>query len=77
MLQLARIGLAIIVILFVGYGLFTEDFVYQSYMMFSLGLLMLVMGVEEFRRDRRALGWLCVAVFLFTSYVSIQGFFIN
>lgn len=53
MLQLARIGLAIIVILFAGYGLFTEDFVYQSYMMFSLGLLMLVMGVEEFRRDRR------------------------
>lgn len=57
---------------FAVYGLITSDFNFQPYMMFFLGLMLLVMGVEEFQKERKAYGWLLVVVFLFLLFVSIQ-----
>ncbi|WP_335512725.1 YczI family protein [Neobacillus drentensis] len=46
-------------------------------MIFLLGLTMLIMGLEEFRKERKMYGWLMVVVFLFSLFVAIQGFILN
>jgi len=46
-------------------------------MMLFIGLLMLVMGLQEFKKERKVYGFLFVIVFLFSLFVSIQGFFIQ
>jgi len=42
-----------------------------------LGLMMLVMGLEEFQKERKTYGWLLVVVFLFSLFVSVQGFLLH
>ena len=46
-------------------------------MILFLGLMFLVMGLEEFQKEQKAYGWLLVVVFLFSLFVSIQGFLLN
>ena len=46
-------------------------------MIFFLGLTMLVMGLQEFKKERKEYGWLLVVVFLFSLFVSIQGFLLS
>ncbi|WP_285292006.1 YczI family protein [Bacillus sp. ISL-18] len=46
-------------------------------MIFLLGLTMLIFGLEEFRKERKMYGWLMVVVFLFSLFVSIQGFLLK
>ncbi|WP_078552095.1 YczI family protein [Bacillus alkalicellulosilyticus] len=77
MLKILRYVLSVIVILFAAYGLITQNFKYSHIMTFFMGLMMLVMGLEEFRKDRKAYGWLFVVVFLFSLFVSIQGFLLS
>ncbi|SET94037.1 Protein of unknown function [Salinibacillus kushneri] len=72
MLKILRYIFSIIAMVFAVYGLITSDFNFQPYMMFFLGLMLLVMGVEEFQKERKAYGWLLVVVFLFLLFVSIQ-----
>ena len=54
-----------------------SNFQFHPYMMFFLSLMMLVIGLEEFKKERKAYGWLLVLVFLFSLSVSIQGFLLN
>lgn len=48
-----------------GYGLLTENHSLQPYMLFFLGLMMLVMGLEEFQKGRQVCGYLSLFVFMF------------
>ena len=41
-------------------------------MMFFLSLFMLVMGLEEFRKGRKVMGWISIVAFLFILFVSLQ-----
>ncbi|MBO1511247.1 YczI family protein [Metabacillus bambusae] len=77
MLKILRYIFSIVAMLFAVYGLIKSNFELQPYMMFFLGLMVLVMGLEEFKKERKAYGWLFVIVCLFSLYVSIQGFFLN
>lgn len=43
-------------------------------MIHFLGLFMLTLGINEFRRERKLYGWFLVGVFIFSVYVSIQSF---
>lgn len=63
-----------ITLLFAFYGKITEDFKFTDIMILFLGLTMLVLGIEEFQKERKVTGWFLIAVFLFSSYVSIEGF---
>lgn len=74
MLKILQVILSILVISFAGYGLITEDFKYQPYMMLFLGLAMLVTGLREFEKGHKGFGWLSIIVFLFILFVSIQSF---
>ncbi|WP_255406648.1 YczI family protein [Sporosarcina sp. P18a] len=46
-------------------------------MILFLGLALLVMGLEEFQKDRKVSGSFCIVVFLFSLYVSIEGVILN
>ena len=77
MLKILRYILSVIVILFAAYGLITRSFDLNHIMIFLLGLTMLVIGLEEFQKGKKANGWLFVGVFLFSLFVSIQGFLLS
>ncbi|WP_141434330.1 YczI family protein [Bacillus sp. 03113] len=77
MLKILRYVLSVVTILFATYGLITKNFEFNHILIFLLGLTMLIMGLEEFRKERKANGWLFVVVFLFSLFVSIQGFLLS
>lgn len=77
MLKILQIILSIIVISLAGYGLITDDFKFQPYMILLLGLTMLVMGLREFQKGQKGFGWLSIVVFIFLLFVSIQGFLLK
>ncbi|MFC4024672.1 hypothetical protein ACFOUV_12785 [Oceanobacillus longus] len=73
-LKIIRIILSVITLLLAGYGLLSDNFVLQSLMIFFLGLLILVMGIDEFNKGKKGFGYLCIAIAIF---ISIQSFFLN
>ncbi|MDQ0232588.1 YczI family protein [Metabacillus malikii] len=75
--MILRVIFAVIVVFIAGYGLITKNFDFQSYMMFFLSLMMLVMGLEEFRKERKVMGWISIVTFVFLLFVSLLGFFLN
>lgn len=77
MLKILRYVLSIITLLFASYGLITKDFKFGDIMILFLGLTMLVLGIEEFQKERKVTGWFLIAVFLFSLYVSIEGFLLS
>ncbi len=64
-LLIVRVVLALIIASFAVYGLITEDFSYQAYMIFFLGLLMLVIAIEAFKKGQKVAGSFAFAVFIF------------
>ncbi|MBT2655817.1 YczI family protein [Bacillus sp. ISL-18] len=77
MLRVLRKALSIVTFLLASYGLITKNFEFNYFMIFLLGLTMLIFGLEEFRKERKMYGWLMVVVFLFSLFVSIQGFLLK
>ncbi len=77
MLKILRYVLSIATFLLAVYGLITENFEFNHIMIFLLGLTMLVMGIEEFQKERKIMGLLLVGVFLFSVFVSIKGFLLR
>ncbi|MCG3420640.1 DUF3953 domain-containing protein [Oceanobacillus jordanicus] len=75
MLTVFRFIFATVAILFAVYGLITGDFKFQPYMVFFLGLMMLVMGLEEFKNERKSYGVLLVIIFLLLLFVSVKGYY--
>ena len=74
LLKILRIIFLIIAVAFAGYGLFTKDFQFQGYMMLFLGLTTLVSGIQEFKRNKKIMGWLLIGGFALLIFVSIQSF---
>lgn len=77
LLRILRYVFSVLGLFFAAYSLITQNFRVTPYMLLFLGLMMLVMGLEEFQKDQKAYGSLFILVFLFSLYVSIQGFVLN
>lgn len=77
LLKILHFVFSVIAISLAAYGLITKNFEFQHYMIFFLGLMMLIMGLQEFKKERKAYGWLFIIVFLFSLFVSIQGFLLS
>ena len=77
MLKILQILFSIIVLALAGYGLFTEDFRFQAYMILFLGLAMLVSGLQEFKKNNKITGWMLIGVFAFSVLVVTQSFMLN
>ncbi|TYS16612.1 DUF3953 domain-containing protein [Rossellomorea vietnamensis] len=76
-MKIIRYIVSLTALTFASYGLITGDYTYNHIMMLFLSLLMLTMGLEEFERNHKGTGFLLMGTFLFTGYVSIQGFLIS
>jgi hypothetical protein len=46
-------------------------------MMLFLGLMMLVIGLRDFQKGKKAYGWLSIVACIFILFVSIQSFLLN
>lgn len=77
LLKILQIILSVTAIFLAGYGLITEDFKFQPYMMLFLGLMMLVMGLRDFQKGKKAYGWLSIVACIFILFVSVQSFLLN
>lgn len=65
LLTLLHILFAALTFGFAVYGLLTKNFEYQHFMILSMGMMMLVMGIKEFRRKRK---WVAYLMFLATAF---------
>ena len=78
MLLTLRIILAISIVSLSVYSLLTENYDFSSYMTLLLGFLMLVAGLGELQKDKKAFwGYMCIVASMFSFYVSIEGFLMN
>lgn len=59
------------------YSLITKDYTFTHLLMLLMGLTLLLMGLEEFKKERKANGTVLISVFLFALFVSIQGFLLS
>ncbi|MEC0299192.1 MULTISPECIES: YczI family protein [Peribacillus] len=76
-MKIVRIILAIVVVVLSGYGLKTQTLELLPYCMFFLGILILVIGLEELQKDRKVWGYMNIAISLFIFFTSIQDILMN
>jgi Protein of unknown function (DUF3953) len=74
MLKILRIILSVIVMALAGYSLFTKNFEFMSYMMFFVGVLMLVIGVAELQAKRKTNAISSILAAAFLIFVAIYTF---
>ncbi|MEK5431738.1 DUF3953 domain-containing protein [Lysinibacillus sp. FSL R7-0073] len=74
LLKILQFIFSIIVVSLSAYGLITKNYQLNFLTIFFLGLVMLIWGIREFQQERKVYGWLLIAVFLFSVFVSIQSF---
>ncbi|MBD7939665.1 DUF3953 domain-containing protein [Cytobacillus sp. FSL K6-0265] len=77
MLRILRYVFSVIWLVMASYGVMTKDFRFSDIMILFLGLTMLVLGLEAFKKEQRGIGVFLIVVFLFSFYVSIEWFLIN
>lgn len=77
MLKIGRFVLSFVTILLAAFALITNNFELNHIMFLLLGLLMLVMGIDEYRAGRKVIGLISFAVFIFLLFVSLQFFLLN
>lgn len=56
------------------FGLITKNFDYQAYAFLFLGLMALVMGIQEMQKKKKMMGWFSFIASVFFLYVAIQSF---
>ena len=77
MLKVLQIIFSIIAMALASYGLVTQDFRFQAYMILFLGLTMLVSGLQEFQKNKKGTGWMLIGVFALLMFVAIRSFMWN
>lgn len=75
LLTILQIVFSIIVVSLSTYGIITGDYQLNYLMIFFLGVLLLILGLKEFQKERKVNGWLFIGVFLFSIFVSINSIF--
>lgn len=77
MLKVLHILFAIIGLVIAAYSLIYQNFEFQNYLIFFLALTMVIMGLKEFKEERKIAGWTYMGVFLFMLFLSVQGFLLG
>ncbi|WP_082011551.1 MULTISPECIES: DUF3953 domain-containing protein [Lysinibacillus] len=75
LLTILQIVFSILVVSFSTYGIITGDYRLNFLMILFLGVLLLILGLKEFQKERKVNGWLFIGVFLFSVFVSISSIF--
>ncbi|MEW4305931.1 DUF3953 domain-containing protein [Rossellomorea marisflavi] len=72
MLKILRFLFAIITISFALYGILSDDFSYAPLMLLFMGGAMLVMGIEEYKRNKKVSASCLVGACLLIFYTSFD-----
>ena len=75
LLTILQIIFSIIVVSISTYGIITSNYELNFLMIFILGLVMLILGIKEFQREKKVFAWYFIGVFLFLVFVSIKYLF--
>jgi hypothetical protein len=75
MLKVIMILLAIITITISGYGLITDNHSFTPLMILSLGILLLVRSIEDFRQGKKIYAFFNIGVTGFIIFVLINIYF--
>lgn len=73
-MKITSLFLAAIVLILGIYGLVTENYVAMPYFELFVGLMFVVLGIIQFRENRKVFGIYMVAVAGFILFASIVGF---
>ena len=73
MLKTLKILLAIVAMAITAYGVITKYSQFNTFVIFFAGLVMLVSGLEEFKKDNKKLGWFLIGVFIFSIFAVVQS----
>ena len=74
--NIIKIILAISVLTLSVFSLINRSLNSISIMAFLLGALLLTMGVEEIKKDKKTIGYLLIVAAVFNLLISFQGFFL-
>jgi Protein of unknown function (DUF3953) len=74
MWKISKFILGTIVFLSSVYSLYTDNFKFQPYITLLMGLMMLVMGIDELKKGKKGYGYLSIGVSGFVFLVFLQGF---
>ncbi|QED46279.1 DUF3953 domain-containing protein [Cytobacillus dafuensis] len=78
MLKILRIIFSLSTVALSAFSLITQNYNLTPYVMFLLGVTMLMTGIIELQKDKKGFpGYLCIIVSLFIFFVSIQGFLVK
>ncbi|WP_343839242.1 YczI family protein [Salinibacillus aidingensis] len=73
-LKVVKMILAVLVIILSVYTIFTTNIKALSYGNFFIGILLMVIGIEEFQKKRKGQSFLSIAAGLFALFASFQIF---
>ncbi|TFE02346.1 DUF3953 domain-containing protein [Jeotgalibacillus salarius] len=71
-LKLIRITAAVVTFAFALHSSITESHLYIGWMMLSLGVMMLAMGIEEIQKDKKWIGYVSLGAFVLISSTGIE-----
>ncbi|AOY74686.1 DUF3953 domain-containing protein [Clostridium formicaceticum] len=75
MLKVIRIIFSVITTILAIYSLVTGNFGVMPYMIFSLGAMLLALGLSELQRKRKSIAYMLFLVAAFNIFVAIYTFF--
>ncbi|ANU12341.1 hypothetical protein BBH88_18620 (plasmid) [Planococcus antarcticus DSM 14505] len=70
MLTILHILLAVLTLGLALFALLTQNFDYQYYTLLSLGLMILVMGIKELRKEKKIFAYLIILVAAYILFVA-------
>lgn len=73
-MNIIKIILAILVVVLSGYGLLNPNMNIGPITMLFLGALLLTMGADEIKKEKKTIGYLLIVIGLFDLFVSVKGF---
>ena len=56
------------------FGILTQNFDYQHFMVLSMGLMILITGIKELRKEKKAFAYLIILAAAFILFVAINVF---
>ena len=74
LLKILHILFAVLTFGLALFGLITQNFNYQHFMVLSMGLMLLVMGLKELRKKKKASAYLIMLAAAFVLFVAINVF---
>ncbi|QHS22062.1 DUF3953 domain-containing protein [Virgibacillus sp. MSP4-1] len=76
-MSIVKMILALSVLSISTFGFLNKSIDLSSIMLFLLGALLLTMGAEEIKKEKKFLGYLLIIIAFFNIFVAFQDYFLS